>query len=391
MKLKTCFNIADLRLMARRRLPRPIFDFLEGGADDEWTARHNTRGFDHYPLMTRTLVDISKIDTSTRLLGQQIDWPVIIAPTGASELFHHGAESAVARAAADTGTLFSLSTMSNVSLEKIGALNSAPKVFQLYVFKDRSRVEALVERCRQAGFTALCLTVDTPISGNRERDRVNGMAIPPRWSLKNFLQFAIKPGWSLNAALRCRFALANFSDITDANLVPLEYVNRQFDRTLTWEDAAWLARLWDGPFAVKGILSADDARRAVDIGATAVWISNHGGRQLDGVPAAVDCLPAVRAAVDDTIEIILDSGVRRGTHVLKALALGANACAIGRPYLYGLAAGGYAGVTHALNLLRAELERDMALAGCTAIADIGPQTLYHGGAGHRDGMPPAIN
>jgi len=386
MNLSRCFNIEDLRRMSQQRLPKPIFEFLEGAADDGWTARRNTRAFDDYRLMPRTLIDIGKIDMRAKLLGQQLDWPVIIAPTGASQLFHHSAEPAAAQAAAETGTLFTLSTMSNTSLEEVAALNSAPKVFQLYVFKDRSRVESLVERSRQAGYQALCLTVDTPLSGNRERDRVNGMSIPPRWTLKNLYQFARKPRWSLNAVTRCRYALANFSDVTegaaDPTMLALEYVNSQFDRTVTWQDAAWLARLWDGPFAVKGILSADDARRAVDIGATAVWLSNHGGRQLDGAPAAIDCVAKVRAAVGDATEIILDSGIRRGTHVLKALALGANACAIGRPYLYGLAAGGYEGVLHALNLLRSELERDMALLGCASIASIGPEQLYHENAGN---------
>jgi len=380
MNFGRCFNIQDLRRVAMRRLPKPIFEFLEGGADDEWTARRNTCAFDDYPLLPLTLIDIGKVDMRTRLLGQQIDWPVIVAPTGASELFHHTAEPAVARAAADSGTMFTLSTMSNTSLEDIAGLNGAPKVFQLYVFKDRSPVESLVDRCRKSGYKALCLTVDTPLSGNRERDRVNGMSIPPRWNLKNLWQFARKPRWSLNAALRCKYALANFRDVTegaaDPTMLALEYVNSQFDRTVTWKDAAWLAKLWNGPLAIKGILSADDARQAVDIGATAVWLSNHGGRQLDGAPAAIDCVAPVRAAVGDATEIILDSGIRRGTHVLKALALGANACAIGRAYLYGLAAGGYPGVLHALNLLRSELERDMALLGCASIADIRPDHLF---------------
>jgi L-lactate dehydrogenase (cytochrome) len=391
-RLMNCLNLDDLRRMAWRRLPRPIFDFLEGGADDEWTARRNLRAFDDVALTTRTLVDISTLDTRSRLFGQPIDWPVIIAPTGASQLFHHTAEPAIARAAANSGTLYTLSTMSNTSLEEIGALNDAPKVFQLYVFKDRSRVESLIDRCRRADYRALCLTVDTPLSGNRERDRLNGMSIPPRWTLKNLLRFAARPTWSLNAAFRCRYTLANFDDLasagTGSTALALEYVNSQFDRTVTWRDAAWLAKLWNGPLAIKGILSAEDARRAVDVGATAVWVSNHGGRQLDGVPSAIECLPAVRAAVGGEIEIILDGGVRRGTHVLKALALGANACALGRPWLYGLAAAGEAGVSHALNILRSEFERDMALAGCAKLADIGPERL-HASAPDRAAQAPA--
>ncbi len=379
MTLNKCINIEDLRRMARRRLPKPIFDFLEGGAEDEWTVRRNLEGFDKYPLMTSTLVDIGTIDMQTQLLGQTIDWPVIIAPTGATELFHHTGEIAVARAAGDNGTLYTLSTMSNTSLEEIGAVNDAPKIFQLYIFKDRGLVEALIDRCKQARYQALCLTVDTPLSGNRERDRANGLTIPPKWTLKSLYHFATTPRWSVNATFRCQYALANFRDVTpdaaNLNMLALDYVNSQFDRTVTWEDAAWLAKRWAGPFAIKGIVSSDDARHAVDIGATAIWVSNHGGRQLDGMPSTIECLPAIRAAVGDDIEIILDGGVRRGTHVLKALALGATACAIGRPPLYGLAAAGYAGVAHALQILRSEIERDMALSGCATLNDVGLQRL----------------
>jgi L-lactate dehydrogenase (cytochrome) len=381
MTLNSCINIEDLRIMAGRRLPKPIFDFLEGGADDEWTVLRNLREFDNYPLMTSTLVDVGAVDMRTRLLGQTIDWPVIIAPTGATELFHHTGEMAVARAAGDSGTLYALSTMSNQSLEEVGAINDAPKIFQLYVFKDRVLVEDLVDRCKRAGYKALCLTVDTPISGNRERDRVNGLSIPPKWTLKSLYHFAMTPQWSLNATFRCQYELANFRDVAlgagNSNMAPLEYVNNQFDPTVTWKDAAWLAKQWGGPFAVKGVISADDARRAVDVGATAIWVSNHGGRQLDGVPSTIECLAAIRAAVGDDIEIILDGGVRRGTHVLKALALGANACAVGRPYLYGIAAAGYAGVVHALQILRSELERDMALTGCATLSDIGLHNLVN--------------
>jgi L-lactate dehydrogenase (cytochrome) len=378
MKIGKSINIENLQGQARRRLPAPIFDFLEGGADDEWSLRQNQKAFNRYPLSTRTLRDISTIDCKTRILEQDISWPVIVAPTGASELFHRSAEPAVASAAAEAGTLYTLSTMSNTSLETVGAACTGAKAFQLYVFRDRHRVESLVERCRHAGYQALVLTVDTPLSGNRERDRRNGMSIPPRWNLRNVARFAMRPEWSLNAAFRCKYELGNFTDVGagDNKGLALDYINRQFDRSVTWEQAAWLARLWNGPFAVKGILSPDDARRAVDIGATAIWVSNHGGRQLDGVPATVDCLPAIRKAVGERTEIILDGGIRRGTHVLKALALGANACALGRPCLYGLAAAGQAGVTQSLTILRSEFERAMALAGCSRIADIDAGLLW---------------
>jgi L-lactate dehydrogenase (cytochrome) len=378
MKLKNCINLKSLRRRAEQQLPGPIFDFLEGGADDEWTVRQNLKAFKRYPLSTRTLVDISAINPATHILGQEIAWPVMVAPTGASQLFHLDAEPAVARAAAEAGTLYTLSTMSNTSLETVSAATEAAKAFQLYVFRDRQRVESLVERCRNSGYQSLVLTVDTPLSGNRERDRVNGMSIPPRWTARNLLQFASKPRWSFNATFRCSYDLANFSDVGagDTRGLAMEYVNKQFDRSLTWDDAAWLARLWNGPIAIKGILSADDARRAVDIGATAVWISNHGGRQLDGVAATLDCLPQIRQAVGGKVGVILDGGIRRGTHVLKALALGANACALGRPCLYGLASAGQQGVLLSLNILRTEFERAMALAGCQTIADINPDILH---------------
>lgn len=389
MRLDRCFNIDELRKRAQRRLPRQIYDFLEGAADDEWSARRNRQAYEAYPLSTRALVDVTRIDTGTRLLGREIEWPVIVAPTGASQLFHRDAEPAVARAAAACGTWYALSTMSNTSLEEVAKAGAGPRMLQVYVFRDRDRVVSLVERCRAAGYGALCLTVDTPLSGNRERDRANGMTIPPRWTLRNLLRFAARPQWSVDALFRSKFALGNFEDIGDggsaARSLAMDYVNRQFDRAVTWQDAAWLSRLWDGPFVVKGILSADDARRAVDIGATAVWISNHGGRQLDGVSATVDCIAPVRQVVGEGIEVIVDGGIRRGTHVLKALALGADACALGRPCLYGLAAAGQAGVEHALRLLRAELERVMALAGCPDVHAIGTRSLhgYNQAAGAR--------
>ncbi len=380
MRLANCYNIDQLRRAARKRLPRPIFDFLEGGADDEWTAGENRRAYDRHPLTTRTLVDVGKIQTETRVLGREIAWPVMVAPTGASQLFHHDAEPAVARAAASTDTYYALSTMSNTSLEEVAEAADGPRLLQVYVFRDRDRVRSLLERARAAGFDSLCLTVDTPLSGNRERDRANGMSIPPRWNLRNLFQFATHPGWSLNALTRCDFELGNFRDIGDGNSnargLALDYINQQFDRSVTWEDAEWLARQWDGPFAIKGILSAEDARRAATIGATAVWISNHGGRQLDGTAATADCIPAIREAVGKATEIIVDGGIRRGTQILKALALGADACALGRPCLYGLAAAGQSGVEHALGLLRDELQRAMALAGCNRLSAVGPHLLH---------------
>jgi L-lactate dehydrogenase (cytochrome) len=375
MSLERCFNIADLRRLARRRLPAPMFHYIDGGADDEWTMRRNSAVFDRYALVPRVLRDIREIDLATRVLGTQLDLPFFLGPTGMSRLFHHDKELGVARAAHAAGTLYSLSTMATTSLEDVAAASAGAKMFQVYIFKDRGLTRELVARCKAANYQALCLTVDTPLAGNRERDLVTGMTMPPRLSLRSLLSFAASPSWSLNFLRDPDFRLANVMHRVDAlangPLGLIEYVNGQFDRSITWEDAAWLAREWDGPFVIKGLVNVDDARRAADIGATALMLSNHGGRQLDGSLAPLDALAPIRDALGDAVELIVDGGIRRGTHVLKALALGASACSIGRPYLYGLAAGGQAGVARAIDLLRDELLTDLALLGCTRVAELG--------------------
>jgi L-lactate dehydrogenase (cytochrome) len=292
-----------------------------------------------------------------------------------NRLFHHGAESAAARAAQQSGTFFTLSTMGTTRIEEIAALGDGPWMFQIYILKDRGLTTEFVERCRAAKFQALCLTVDTAVAGNRERDRVTGMILPPRFTLKSFASFAAHPRWAFHLLMNPDFQLANVvhrvGKLGTVSLI--DYVNSQFDRSVTWDDVARLREQWGGPFVLKGLQTAADAKRAVEVGATAVMISNHGGRQLDGAAAPIDCLGAMRDAVGDRLELIVDGGIRRGTHVLKALALGANACSIGRGYLYGLAAGGQAGVERALGLLRAELERDLALLGCRQLSDLRPE------------------
>jgi L-lactate dehydrogenase (cytochrome) len=248
-------------------------------------------------------------------------------------------------------------------------------MFQIYILRDRGLTTEFVERCKAAGYQALCLTVDMPLAGNRERDVVHGMSMPPRFGLRSLWSFATHPAWGFNVLRRPDFSLANVAHRVDAigkgTISLVEYVNSQFDRTVTWDDAAWLAEQWPGPFVIKGLLTAEDALRAREIGATAVMISNHGGRQLDSAPAPIDCIQPIREAVGDTLELIVDGGIRRGTHIIKALALGADACSIGRPYLFGLGAAGQAGVERAIHLLREELERGMALMGCSAIAQLG--------------------
>jgi L-lactate dehydrogenase (cytochrome) len=379
MSVARCFNIAHLRREAQKRLPASMFHYIDGGSDDEVTLRGNTAAFDKYELIPRYLVDVSKIDARTKLLGTTLEWPVFLSPTGMSRLFHHEKELGVARAAAKAGTLYTLSTLATTSLEDIAAATTGPKMFQMYILKDRELTREFVQRCKAARYDALCLTIDMPVAGNRERDKLTGMIMPPRFTFGSLLSFATHLHWTFNLLRHPDFRMANVMHRVDAlgagAMSLIDYVNSQFDRTVTWTDAAWLVREWNGPFVVKGVHSVEDAKRAVDIGATAVMISNHGGRQLDSVPAPVDCVAAIREAVGDKLELIVDGGVRRGTHVLKALALGANACSIGRGYLYGLAAGGQAGVERALTLLRAEVERDMALLGVNTVAEIGPEFL----------------
>jgi len=383
VSLARCHNIADLRRLAKRRLPTPMFHYIDGGADDEWTLRRNTTAFDDYQLWPNQLRDMSQVDLSTTLLGQPIAWPVFLAPTGMNRLFHHDAEPAAARAAQAAGTFFTLSTMGTTRIEEIAAIGSGPWMFQIYILKDRGLTTEFVERCQAAKFQALCLTVDTAVAGNRERDRVTGMILPPRFTLRSFASFAAHPRWAFHLLMNPDFQLANVvhrvGKLGTVSLI--DYVNSQFDRSVTWDDVARLRELWGGPFVLKGLQTAADARRAVEVGATAVMISNHGGRQLDGAAAPIDCLGAMRDAVGDKLELIVDGGIRRGTHVIKALALGANACSIGRAYLYGLASGGQAGVERALGLLRAEVERDLALLGCRSIGELRPEHVSRVGPG----------
>lgn len=379
-KLTECNNIADLRRLARRRLPAPMFHYIDGGADDERALARSVEAFADYDLLPRHLRDISKIDTSVTLLGQRLAAPLVLSPTGMSRLFHHEAEPGVARAAHAAGLLYALSTMGTTRIEDIASQGPGPWMFQIYVLKDRGLTREFVRRCKASGYQALCLTVDTALAGNRERDRVTGMIMPPKFTLRSFANFAAHPGWSLRFLLNPDFQLANVAHRVDVlgkgSISLIDYVNSQFDRTISWDDVAWLVQEWGGPFVIKGLQSADDAKRAADAGASAVMVSNHGGRQLDSAAAPLDCLPAMRDAVGNALELIVDGGVRRGTHVIKAMALGANACAIGRPYLYGLAAGGQRGVERALQLMMSEIERDLALLGCRSFAEVGPDCLF---------------
>ncbi|QQV76930.1 alpha-hydroxy-acid oxidizing protein [Sphingomonas aliaeris] len=371
-RLQRANNVADLRLMARRRLPRPIFDYIDGGADDEVSLRRNADAFTDYELIPDVLNDVSDIRTETSIFGQPSRWPLMLSPTGLTRMFHGHAELAVAHAAARHGLLYSLSTMGTTRLEDLAQAFGGPKVFQIYIFKDRGLTAEFVARCREAGFHGLALTVDTPVAGNRERDRVSGLSLPPKLTLRSMLSFALHPSWSLPALTGSKFDLANVSHKIDAlasgPMSLFDYIGAQFDRSVGWRDVEWLAREWNAPLSIKGVMTPEDARRSIDSGATGVMISNHGGRQLDGAPAPVDQIAAVRDAVGDAPDVICDGGIRRGSDVVKALALGATACSIGRPYLYGLAAGGEPGVDRLLTLLHEEFVRTLTLAGVNDIA-----------------------
>jgi L-lactate dehydrogenase (cytochrome) len=379
-------NVADLRRMASRRLPRPIFDYIDGGADDERSMRRNEEAFGDYEILPDVLNDVSSIRTETTIFGQPSRWPLMLSPTGLTRMFHPHAELAVARAAARHGLIYTLSTMGTTRLEDLARAFAGPKVFQIYIFKDRGLTSEFVARCREAGFHGLALTVDTPVAGNRERDRVSGLSLPPRLTMRSLLSFAMHPSWSLPALTGSKFDLANVShklDVLAGGPMSLfDYIGGQFDRSVTWRDVEWLAREWNGPLAIKGVITPEDARRSISSGATGVMVSNHGGRQLDGAPAPIDQVAAIREAVGDGPDVICDGGVRRGSDVVKAVALGATACSVGRPYIYGLAAGGEAGVDRALTLLFAEFERSLALTG---IADVASVSARH--VRRRGGVP----
>ena len=369
--MKNIANVDDLRAAAQQRLPKPIFDYLDGGADDEWSLKNNSSAFDKYELLPQHLNDISKIDLTTTLFGRDLQCPVLLSPTGMSRLFHHDKEIGVARAATAASYAYCLSTMATTSLEDVAAECPGPKIFQIYIHRDRGLTREFVERARAANYDALCLTVDTTLAGNRERDIRNGFTMPPRLTPSSFLSFTAHPHWSLNILRSPDFRLANVINRVDAigagTMGVIDYVNSQFDRTVTWKDAAEIIDLWSGPFIIKGVQSPEDAVRARDVGASALMVSNHGGRQLEGAAAPIDCIAPIRDKIGDDLELIVDGGVRRGTHALKALALGANAVSFGRPYLYALAAGGETGLAAFLRAFKAGLERDLALLGCDSV------------------------
>ncbi len=379
MRLSTCYNFHDFRALARQRLPGPIFHYIDGAADDERTYARNTTAFDEVDLVPNVLASVAEVDMSVEVMGQKLDMPLYCAPTALQRLFHHDGERAVARAARQYGTMFGVSSLATVTVEEIAQLTPGPKMFQFYFHKDRGLNHTLLERARAANFNVMALTVDTITGGNRERDLRTGFTSPPKLTPASLWSFATHPGWAWNFLTREKFDMPHLSGHVSAgtNLAVSvgDYFSTMLDQSMSWDDAEKLCAQWNGQFALKGVMSAADAKRAVDIGCTGIMVSNHGGRQLDGARASFDQLAEICDAVGDQIDVILEGGVQRGTHVLKALSLGAKAVSGGRLYLYALAGAGQAGVERALGIFRNEIERDMKLMGVTRLDQLGRHNL----------------
>ena len=370
MRLKHCHNFKDFRKLAQRRLPGPIFNYIDGGADDEVTYRNNTLSYEQCDLIPNVLRGVESIDMSVTVMGQKLNMPVYCSPTALQSLFHHKGERAVAAASAKYGTLFGVSSLGTVSMEELRQQYSTPQVFQFYFHKDRGLNRAMLERAKEAGVEVLMLTVDSITGGNRERDLRTRFSIPFRLTLAGMMQFAIKPMWGINYLTHERFKLPQLEQHIDmgggAKSIG-RYFTDMLDPSMNWDDVAEVADFWDGPFCLKGVMSAEDARHTAEVGCSGVILSNHGGRQLDGSRTAFDQLTEVVDAAGDRLDVMMDGGIQRGTHVLKALSLGAKAVGLGRYYLFPLAAAGQPGVERALGQMRAEIERGMKLMGCTSI------------------------
>jgi len=371
-------NIDDLRKRARRRLPRAIFDYVDGGAEDEATLRANRAGFRRYTFNPRVLVDVSGRDQSTTVLGERLASPLILAPTGFTGMLWPRGEILAARAAARKGLVFTLSTMSICSLEQVAEAAPGPLWFQLYVWRDREVTRSLMERAKAAGYRVLVVTVDTPVLGQRERDVRNGLVVPPRITVNNVLDTVRRVAWLRGMLANPRITFGNFVGTEAAGQNPVsvaEYTTHQFSPAVSWADLDWFRSIWSGPMAVKGVMAVEDARLAVEHGVEAIVVSNHGGRQCDYLPGAVEVLPEIADAVGDRAEVILDGGVRRGSDAVKAVALGARACMVGRAFNYGLAAGGQAGAEKAIDILQKEIDRCLALIGRPRLSDLDRSAL----------------
>ena len=378
MRLHHCHNFHDFRELARRRLPKPIFDYIAGAADDEATHRQNTAGFERCDLVPNVLRGVGTVDTSVTVMGQKLALPIYCSPTALQRLFHHQGERAVAAAAAKYGTMFGVSSLGTVSLEEVRRAHQTPQVFQFYFHKDRGLNEAMMQRAKQAGVDVMMLTVDSITGGNRERDLRTGFSIPFKLTVSGALQFALKPLWGVNYLTHESFRLPqldNHIEIDGSAVSIGRYFTEMLDPSMSWTDVTEMVRIWNGQFCLKGVMSVEDAKRAVEIGCTGIVVSNHGGRQLDGSRASIDQLAEIVDAVGDRIDVLMDGGVQRGTQVLKALSIGAKAVGVGRYYLFPLAAAGQQGVERALGLMKAEIERGMKLMGCSSISQLSRSNL----------------
>jgi len=385
-------SIEDARRIAKRRLPRLAYDYIAGGAEDEVTLRANRRAFEQVTLRPSYLVDVSARDQSTTIFGHRIASPVIIAPTGLSRLAGRDGDVAGARAAGRRDTIFTHSCMSSHSLEEVARAGAGPLWFQIFLWQDRDLIEGQIRRAKDAGYHALVFTVDSPVVGKRQRDLRNGFTLPPRPTLRTALDMLRRPRWL--AQSRTPIAFRNFdasgSTSPAKTIARATYINQVlWNPGATYADLAWLREAWTEPLLVKGVLTAEDAERAVACGVDGVIVSNHGGRQLDGAPATLDALPEIARAVGGRADVFLDGGIRRGGDVVKALALGAKACMIGRPWLYGLASGDEDGVVHILEILHEEIDRTLALIGRRALDDLDPSVVGRAAAG-QIGRPPLV-
>ncbi len=379
-RLQGAASIEDLRKMARRRLPGGVFDYIDGGAEDEVAMDRNSRAFREMEFVPRVLRDMGNVDTTGRILGREVPFPLILAPTGFTRIAHPPGELAVARAAERAGLPYSLSTMGTRSVEEVAAVSDGSKWFQVYVWRDKGLLKDMILRAKEAGFDVLCITVDAAMLGRRERDVRRGFTLPPKMGIDTLFEGMIRPGWSLRFALAEPISFANVAgniDIDGSSAVDLAaFMNEQFDPTLSWEDVAWMRSLWDGPVLVKGVQCVADAVIGRDEGLDGVILSNHGGRQLDSAPSIIELVQPVADAVGGDLDIVCDGGIRRGGDIVKALALGATSCMVGRAYLYGLAAAGEEGVDWVIEHLHTGMKRDMALCGAASVSELTPELIY---------------
>jgi L-lactate dehydrogenase (cytochrome) len=372
-KLSKCHNIDDLRNAAKRALPFPLFDHVDGGSDDETTLNANTTAFGRYCLKPRYCSGVESVDASTTVLGQRIEWPYFTGPAGGLKYLHRHGETGVARASHKYGTAYAMSGWTNTRPEDIAAASDGPRFFQLQPCRSREVMADMIQLAKDTGYDALIVTVDNPVHGNRERDARSGFGVPPAFTLKSWASIISRPRWAFGTIPMPGFGL--YDKYMNSPERDMNWLANQLITNITWEDLAWMREQWDGPFAVKGLVAVEDMRAAVEAGVSAVILSNQGARHFDTAPATLDMLPAVVDAVGDQVEVIFDSGIRRGTDILKAIALGATACTGSRLYCYGLAAGGQAGVERALHLLRTEVERDMIFMGAATLDQVNRDSI----------------